>query len=542
MGMTFIGCAKKEAAPSASSETVTGDDGPLTPFPNTVTVKMIKEFSPDTWFPEGESFGNNILMDFYKEKLNIKFDLVQEIESGQYQSKLNLMIASNDLPDLFYANASQIYRMAEAGQIQPLTQAYNKYASDKVHAELELNDMMYFTPASYKNDFYGIPAGEDFSLTIPFVWVRQDWLDELGIKFEPKTNEDIYNLARTFIKAGKARYGILIDDGSLPNTNLFTEVLRGLGHSKNIPVNIFVDDGTGKLVYTDVLPAMKDLLKELNGLYKEGILDKEFATKNKARVDADLAAGYAGIYINPFAIRGQFTRVKQNFPNAEIQIFPVPPQKDGTWHVSAENTCFRWLVVNSQFKYPEAAVKASNLWHELWQGDYAEYFHGTNLTDKYARSGEDFKLYAPFWFDPPLKNLRQGETFPPGWTARNKELIVSPETRKQYDRSERYFDKGEKDLYTGWTNMHMFMMSFPLLREVYHAPAQTLFDAFAGPMTETLANQKPLADQVRLEWLVRFIVGNADIDRDFDRYVNEWMSVGGTAILQEVNAWYSSKK
>jgi putative aldouronate transport system substrate-binding protein len=536
-----LGCGKNSGS---GSSTVTGsaDDGPLTPYRETITVRMIKEFDPDTWFPEGENFGNNILFDFYKEKLNIKYDLIQEIERGQYQAKLNLMIASNDLPDIFYANASQVYRMAQAGQIQSLQNSYEKYGSDKVHKELDINNMMYFTPAGYNNEIYGLPCGEDFALTIPFVWVRQDWLDELGIKFDPRTNEDIYNLARAFIKSGKARYGIVTDDGSLPNTNNLTSMLRGLAHSKGLPVNIFVDDGNGSLIYTDIQPGMKELLKEINGLYREGILDKEFATKNNARATSDLAAGYAGIYIQPFAIRNQFTRTKQNFPGAEFQIFPVPAQKDGAYHVSAENTCFRWLVVNSNFKHPEAAVKTQNLWHELWQGDYAEYFHGTNLSDKYAQSGENFKLYAPFWFDPPLKNLRQGEVFPPAWTSRQRNIIASPETRKQYDRSVRYFDQGEKDLYTGWTNMHMFMMSFPTLKQVYKAPENTLFDKYAGPTTEIIANRKPLADQTRLEWIVKFIVGNASVDRDFDQYVKEWMDVGGREILEEANKWYRTQK
>jgi putative aldouronate transport system substrate-binding protein len=539
--MVSLSCGKKPDTGSGGGAAA-ADDGPLTPYSQTITVEMIKEFDPDTWFPEGENFGNNILFDFYKDQLNIKFDLTQEIERGQYQAKLNLMIASNDLPDMFYANASQVYRMAEAGQIQPLQAAYEKYGTDKVHAELDINNMMYFTPAGYNNQFYGLPCGEDFALTIPFVWVRQDWLDELGITFDPKTNEDIYTLARAFMKAGKGRYGIITDDGSLPNTNNLTSMLRGLAHSKGLPVNIFVDDGTGKLIYTDVQPGMKDLFKELNSLYQEGILDKEFATKNNARATSDLAAGYAGIYIQPFAIRNQFTRTKQNFPEAEFQIYPIPPQKDGTYNVSAENTCFRWLVVNSNFQYPEAAVKTQNLWHELWQGDHAEYFHGTNLSDKYAQSGENFKLYAPFWFDPPLKNFRQGEVFPPAWTNRQRDLIASPETRKQYDRSVLYFDQGVKDMYTGWTNMHMFMMSFPTLRLVYNAPGNTLFDQYAGPTTEILANRKPLADQARLEWIVKFIVGTANIDRDFDQYVNEWMSVGGREILEEVNKWYSTQK
>jgi putative aldouronate transport system substrate-binding protein len=516
-------------------------DGPLSPFPETVTVKVVKEFDPDTWFPDGESFSKNILTDYYQEQLNIKYELVQEIERGQYESKINLMIASNDLPDVFYANASQIYRMATAGQILDQQEVYDKYASDKVKQELNINNMMLFTPASYEGGLYGIPCPEDFSITVPMIWVRQDWLDELGITFDPKTNEDVYDLARQFIEKGKVRYGFIMDDGTLPNLNIFNAALRALGHSESIPINIFVDDGGGQLIYSDVQPVMKDFLKELNSLYNEGIIDKEFATKSQTKAWEDLSSGNVGIFINPFTIRNPFMRTKQNILEAEFSVFPAPPQKDGAYHMSAENSCYKWLVVNSNFDHPEAAIKGQNLWYELWQGDQAEFYHGTNLSDKYAQSGENFKLYLPFWFDPPLKNLHQGEVFPDAWGNRDRDSIVSPETRKQYDRSLRYFDEGETDLYTGWSNIHMFEMAFPLLKQIYGAPDNILFDQYAGPQTELIANRKPLTDQVRLEWLIKFIVGNADVDSDFDTYVKEWNSVGGKEILEEVNKWYSQR-
>ena len=528
--------ASTEASPEAA-----GEDGPLTPFAETVTVRVAREFNPDIWYPEGESIEKNVLTDFYKEQLNIDYEMVQEIERGQYDAKLNLAIASDDLPDIFYANASQIYRMYTAGQIQDQTDAYEKYATEKVRSELEVNDRMYFAPAMFEGRIYGIPCPEDFSLSVPQVWVRQDWLDDLGITdFEPKTNEDIYELGRKFMAEKGARFGLMLDNGVGNIFSCFNTTMRGLAHSQGYPINIFYDDGSGNLVWSDIQPEMKDVLKDMQSLYNEGMFDKEFAVKEVSKAQEDLAAGYVGIYINPFTVRGPFAKNKQNQPEAEWTGFPIPAQADGSYHVSAESTCFRWLVVGTGYENPEAAIKGQNLWHELWQGDHAEYFHGLN-TGEYSQAGEDFKLYPPFWFDPPMKNLRQGEVFPDAWHNRDRDSIESPETRKQYDRSIRYFEEGESDLYTGWTNIHLFDMAFPILKQVYGAPDNILFEAYNGPTTDVIANKRPLADQTRLEWLIKFIVGNADVDAEFDTYVQEWLAVGGQDVLDEANEWYKAR-
>ena len=152
------GGSSESAASSPAAEV--GEDGALSPFSDTVTVRVAREFNPDIWYPDGEGIQQNILTDFYKEKLNIDYEMVQEIERGQYDAKLNLAIASNDLPDIFYANASQIYRMYNAGQIQDQTDVYEKYASDKVRDELEINNRMYFAPATFDGQIYGMASVE----------------------------------------------------------------------------------------------------------------------------------------------------------------------------------------------------------------------------------------------------------------------------------------------------------------------------------------------------------------------------------------------
>lgn len=544
MFAAVLGCTDpKTAAPQEEPAAVNpADDGPLAPFPNEVAVNVMREFNPNIWFPEGENLEDNVLTRFYKEKLNIKYNIKWKLERGQARQQLDLAIASNDLPDIFEANAVQVYRMAQAGQIQPLDEVYEKYATDKVKNELEVNDKMNFTPVVINKKLYGIPKTEDFSLSVPLMWVRKDWLDKLGIEFkEPKSMQDVLELANAFMTRdpdgnGKAdTFGIAMD-------NTLDLTLRGIGHAFGQHVNMYTETADKQLEYTDIQPGMKTVLKQMNDMYKAGMLDKEFPLKDFNKMSESIAAGKVGIAFYHFGLgRGALTKNKQNDPNAEWIGVPIPPNPDGTYAVGAKPATFSWLVVKEGFKYPEAAIKGQNLWHELWQGDLAEFYHGLNLKE-YAKANEDFKLYPPFWFDPPLKNLNQGRVFPKAWVAKDRDSIKSPETRKQYDRSIEYFEKGDKTLYTGWSNMHLFYMAFPILEKVYGAPDRIVYDAYKGPTTEIIASKQPLVDKVRNEWFTKFIVGAEDIDTKFDAYVEQWRKAGGNDILAEVNKWKAEQK
>ena len=126
------------------------DENPLAlePFADPVKVTVMREASLTIWFPEGESYQKNVLTDFYKEKLNIDYDVKWITDNGHYREQIDLALASNDLPDIFEVTPQQLYRAAKAGQIQPLGEVYDKYASDKVKAALSLNDNMFFDQAT----------------------------------------------------------------------------------------------------------------------------------------------------------------------------------------------------------------------------------------------------------------------------------------------------------------------------------------------------------------------------------------------------------
>lgn len=517
----------------------------LEPFAEPVKVSVMRESSLTIWFPEGESYQKNVLTDFYKEKLNIEYDVKWLTDNGHYKEQIDLALASNDLPDMFEVTPQQLYRAAKAGQIQPLGEVYEKYASDKVKAALSLNNNMFFDQATVDGQMYGLPEPNDFADGTSLIYIRQDWLDYMGLK-APTTIDELEALALKFMQGpvdaagNKATYGIAL--AKMENTANF--VFRGLSQPFNAYFDTWIPDGQGGLKFSDVQPEAKDYLAKMADWYKKGIFDPEFAVKEDSKIAEDIGAGRIGIMFAPFwAPLYPLNIAKQNNVNAEWMPYPILAKPDGTLKPSAWNSCKRYLVVRAGYDHPEAAVKGNNLWHELWQGDYAEYYHGLNGAE-YTEAGEDFKLYPPFWFDPPTKNIENGRIIRELWpTPENIDKIKSPELRKQWVKMQDYFG-GNKSNLVGWAQWEIHDPVWRVFDEYYadgtgKGDTGVLYDGYTGPITEDIARRLPLLEKLRNETFVAFVMGSKSLD-EWDAYTKDWFDIGGQDMYKDVNDWYKA--
>ena len=206
------------------------DDGPLTPYREPLTINIMRENNTDIWFPRGESFQDNILTRFYKEKLNINYNIKWSVERGQGGRVLDLAIASNDLPDIFEVNVGQLYRLATAGQIEPLTRYYNRYVVGDVKADYEYNNKTFLNMATINGELYGIPAPDDFSGRIPLMYIRQDWLDKLGLR-APTNLREFLQVCDAFVNRDP--------DGNGQKDTWAMAIDNGLGLSLDFISNVF---------------------------------------------------------------------------------------------------------------------------------------------------------------------------------------------------------------------------------------------------------------------------------------------------------------
>jgi putative aldouronate transport system substrate-binding protein len=520
---------------------IDANDGPLTPYREPLTVNIMRENNTDIWFPEGESIRDNILTRFYKEKLNIIYNIKWTAERGQLGTQLDLAIAANDLPDMFEVNASQVYRLAVAGQIEPLTQYYDRYVTGPVKADYEYGNRAYLTRATVNGELYAVPESDDFAGDIPLMYIRQDWLDRLGLN-APTTIQEFLAVCDAFVNRDP--------DGNGRKDTWAMSLGQNLEYGLDFISNAFGhyprqwDDYSGRLAYNDIQPSILKPLDILREMYKKGYIDPQFAVKDYwSKVSEDVSAGRIGIVPGVFwhGIWSGIIGNKKADPSAEWSVYPMLKNDQGGFYQPyAGITCNRFLVVRKGFPNPEAAFKGQNLWRELWRGQYSDFYHGENQ-GKYNQAMEDFKLYPPFWYDPPTKNYDVNIPVRAAWANNRDITMLRDQEAIKHFKNFLETVAGRSPSLSGWGEMIIRLHSFEIVEKLYGGsdPSNYHFTKYIGPIDRVIADREPLVDRVRSEFLVKYIM---DQDSDFQGYVNNWLRAGGQEMTDDVNAWYSRNK
>lgn len=186
---------------------------------------------------------------------------------GQEAEKLKIMLAGGDATDIIFYNwtgyPGGVEKAMKEGHIAPLNDLMETYAKDfKAIVEqypdaaklAKTNDGTYFMfPQIRESDSMNINYG-------PFI--RQDWLDELGLDV-PDTLDDWYTVLKAF-KEKKGATTPLIVSYSLFHNSGFMFGANG------VTTDFYVDNG--KVKYGPLEEGYKKTLEYLNKLYSEGLI------------------------------------------------------------------------------------------------------------------------------------------------------------------------------------------------------------------------------------------------------------------------------
>ncbi len=240
-----------------------------------------------------------------EDELGVKLNM--EFLVGDLQQKLGVMIAGGDYPDLITADT----KLVAAGAVIPLEDLIEKNAPNlKKHYEKYWNQMkdssdghIYWLPN------YGAYSGEyhNNNYNGPAFWIQKAVLKDAGYP-TPKTLEDFTKLIRDYA----AKNPTIDGQPTIGFTTLASDwrtfpLLNPPEHLTGHP-----NDG-GVVVDNDVATVFADkdiskrYYKELNGLYNEGLFDKEAFVQNYDQYLAKLSSG---------RVLGMFDQ-KWNFQPAE---------------------------------------------------------------------------------------------------------------------------------------------------------------------------------------------------------------------------------
>lgn len=370
----------KEAYQRASSD-------PTAPYPETVTYTLAKMTAcGGAYIPEGDTYEDNAYTRFLKDFLNVQNENVIEVpEDGNYDLYVNRLIAEDNMPDvMLISDIDEVKRLAKEGLIEDLTEAYEDCTSDTIKEIYDGYGSELLASVTIDGRLMALPSTQIYYGCNLF-WVRQDWMDELGLK-PPKTLDDVEEIVLAFrehnMGGGNIGLACMADPAGTGSSNYSLDPVFGAFHAYP---QIWLEDENGELQYGSLCPEIKEALEYLNGWYEKGVLDEDYMMRTSTEIGNLVREGHCGAFFGWWWA-----------PNSPL-LASVSADKNAVWkpyligddegkvnsYVYAKGT--QYVVVRKGYEHPEVIMKITTALFDnaRFQND------GTEEMDEYQITGVD---------------------------------------------------------------------------------------------------------------------------------------------------------
>ncbi|GGD58238.1 extracellular solute-binding protein [Paenibacillus nasutitermitis] len=528
------GNSKEETTTPAAQSGKTNEVGD-TKGTEPVEITMARESEADVKYLAGESIDKNSVTDAIAKDLGITIKNQWVAETAQYEQKVQMSISSDDIPDLMAVSMAQLQQLIEADMILDLTDLYESDATAETKAYLTGDGGKQLNSAKHEGKLMAIPQTNGPYGASTQVWIRRDWLKKLNLQ-EPKTMQDVLAISAAFAKqdpggTGKS-YGLPLTKDLLKDV---TFDLRGFFNSYHAYPTQWIKDSSGQLVSGDIQPEMKQALKQLQDMYKDGQIDPEFAVKDLVKENELLASDKIGVVYGPFWLSAYpllGNAVKDGKLVQDWWPYPITSIDDKPALSQIELGVQKYYVVSKKAKHPEAAIKLLNKWVQAYTAPTESdkvYFLQNNEAASY------YKL-SPIRTFSQTETITLGDVVPKAVEAKDPSGLTGLEAPNRYGKIMKYLDgdTGEWAEYpiSGPGGSFSIMYDY-LQKDLYH------FNEFYGAPGSAMLEKKPVLDAKMSEIMIKIIMNQVPID-DFDKFVAEWKKLGGDEITAEVNEWYKT--
>lgn len=486
-------------------------------------------------WPEGESVEQNVWSRAYEEELGIKLNLLYATPDSA--EKVNALIAAGDIPDLLSVNKNQLSMLTGSGLInEDLYDVYINNAGEQYRQLVEgVGGPAGIGQCTVNGNMVAFPImGTSVGEGTPMVYLRTDWMEKLGLS-DPTNYEELYAIMKAFVDQdpdgnGEAdTVGIAFTKDPWNGDYAVSGLFNAFGaHPLN---NFWVDDAAnpGQVALGIFQPESKAALAELNKLYDEGIIHKEFAVMDSAAASALYASGKCGVLIGSVWQTWALKSSVDNDPNADWHAVSVPALDGDSALISANYPVNSFIVFKKDFEHPEALMKMINLEFKMCFTDETE----IETYQKYIESND--ASYAPFqiypWGNcmPAVKNERAAALIAEGTAWEDLPIYAAAfgkacEEYKAGDRSQwpwfRFFGEESGHLVSGRQQLQ----------------GRYYMNRWYGLNTETMAENMSLINDLTKEMVIKMIMGEESVDA-FDNYIAKASALGLDTITQEVNDW-----
>ena len=513
-----------------------GEGELVAPYDEPVEVTIVNYYNTNletnmaTWTDWwGETLENNRYVAAAEKALNIKIKylwLKNDADKG-YEKQLRLAITAGEIPDMFIVtNQNDLVQLAESGLIMPVDDVVEKYFTTWDKQIQSSDGGKLYEMAMYDGQCYGIPCNISDTDTFSYIWLRKDWMDKLNLE-APKTMDDLRNIMLAFKEAklggSENTYGMVIDKDLYYST-------RGLFAGYGAYPEFWVEDESGNLVWGGTQENVKKALSFLNGLYNDGLLDKEFITQSNTDAKALMFNSQAGILYAGHWLAHDLQKLHDNDPESDWICVALPSETGAPVEQYLTPVKRGWIVINESYEHPEVAAKIRALctfaaqggicdgtwWFSNDQAQALEPFQASvsswdnyntylNLLECYDKGGDTSVLRAKaitYW-----NNLTSGSSI---WAW------------------EHMFGNGE--------TTPMVVLRDAIENERIH------YDGFLGAQNEFMQDRWSVIKDEQLTAFTKIIIGEVGVEEGFADWLKTFDSMGGTQITRDVNEWYAQSQ
>ncbi len=526
--------------PPQSEQTSSTDENPYRDkYDPPVTITTVWGVDPALTFKYGETIENNVATRWALETLGIEIKTLWSVTdtNGAFATKLRLALTNRqEMPDVVTLGAGEtqlVHDLIESGLYREVGSLFDKYANDTWKRAMELDPNVWL-PYMKDGQRMGIPV-LDYAYNHDYLlWIRQDWLDALGME-APETLEELEAVMEAF-KYNNPQG--LSPDEVIPLSIGFKNTMNTwmgdpswvFGMFGSLPEQ-WNEAEDGSLAYGSIHPGMKQGLAKLKEWLDKGYIPFEAALWDENKTAEPAVAGTAGIIPGPYWMSGwPLLDTEKNVEGAVWKPHKIPMGPDGTAMRHGTHYINGVTLLHKDFEHPEAFFTYQNYLFE-------------HLADPPEGGIYQYGIFEgyDYAFDEE-GNLLTGDDIPGGAvTAPLRYFLVRDGARVPDAQMKALLNLASGKEPTTFREKEVAMHYGP---ETPNAAVVLLEqeeiskkDMFIGAPTETMKTKWDYLQKIERETFNAIIYGDKPLDA-FDQFVQDWLAGGGEQITKEVNEWY----
>ncbi|WP_042201132.1 extracellular solute-binding protein [Paenibacillus camerounensis] len=474
--------------------------------------------------PAGLTASDNFLTDYVKESFgqanNIDVEFVP-IPRSEEVTKLNVLMASGtDVPDIVFTYDSGTFnKYAEQGGLTDLTPLLDEYGPN-LKAFLGEATLKY---GQYEGVQYSIPAKRS-TVGKYASFVRQDWLDKLGLPV-PTTTEELYNTLIAFKEKDPGETGgKVIPLGMTIAPGQYESLIWSFIQPVTEQERFELTQTLSSRDYPILLPGFKDAVQYMNKLYNEGLISKDFALdENKETLTQNIGSGLVGAFSedndNIFYPDGAYDVLLQNHPDAVLTAIDPYTNSEGKHAkpVAAPNGMYVMIPKSSKH-----AVEAIKYLDWMASEDHLMYIQNGIEGEHYTLENGVPVTISDMSAESSNKLMGGGDIG----------IIANGRIFESQEKNNEAFVKSFKIQYQDIIAKSLEISNTDAVEPVYTS----------RPIEAESKYGTTLGEKIKQLIVKSTMVSPAEFDATYESMLKDYMGSGGQSILDERKAAYSDQK